>query len=111
MATLVVRTKVRLKLFSGPGMRTWPISSGYRPDFIFSWGLRTCGQILLKNEEIFLPGEDLVVEVDFGHKFAGNRLYPGAPFTIHEGRDALGNGEILEIIEVVKGPVDGYSNI
>jgi len=94
-----------LIFFAGLGMRQSLINSGYRPHFKFKDDFRTSGQIILEKGEIFSPGEEHIVEVDFMEKYVGNRVYPGALFTVHEGLEALGEGEILKITEIIKGPV------
>lgn len=95
----MIRIKAIIKLYSD-GRKT-PFPSGYRPLFDFIEETKTSGQITLIDREAFYPGDEGVVEIAFLHRKAlGDNFFEGTKFTFGEGRKPLGEGKILEILEL-----------
>lgn len=95
----MIRVKAVIKLYSD-GRKT-PFSDGYRPLFDFIEETKTSGQITLIDREAFYPGDEGIVEIAFLHRKAlGDNFFEGTKFTFGEGRKPLGEGKILEILEV-----------
>jgi elongation factor Tu len=89
----------KIKLYSDEIGRKTPFLSGYRPLFNFIKESKTSGEINLRNKNKMFPNEVAEVEIKFVDKrFLGNNFGVGTRFTFDEGRQLLGEGEILKII-------------
>ena len=95
----IIRIKAAIKLYSD-GRKT-PFHNGYRPLFDFIKETKTSGQITLLDRGAFYPGDEGIVEIAFLHRKAlGDNFFAGTKFTFGEGRKHLGEGKILEILEL-----------
>ena len=77
------------------GGRHTPFFNKYRPQFY----LRTTdvtGQIMLKNKELAMPGDHVVIEVKLINEVA---IEQGQRFAVREGGRSVGSGIITRIIE------------
>ncbi|MCW5957360.1 MAG: hypothetical protein KIT61_12305 [Pyrinomonadaceae bacterium] len=82
-------------------VRKAPIHTGYRPGFKFLDETMTSGQITLLDREELVPGGTAIVEVQFLSKeFLGDDLSPGRIITFGEGPIALGEIEIIDVMEI-----------
>ena len=80
--------------------RRTPIRSGYTPDFDFVKESLTGGYIILLNKNEIFCGEKAEVEIRFLHKdLLGEDFAPGTKFTFYEGKNAVGEGQVKEIIQ------------
>lgn len=97
----MIKIKARIRLFKGDLGRRTPFTNGYRPLFNFIKGMKTSGQIILKDRQEFLPGDEGIVEIEFLNKeYLGDEFKKGKEFTFDEGIDILGNGQVLEILKI-----------
>lgn len=93
----MIKIKAKIRLYA-EGRKT-PFRNNYRPLFNFIDEMKTSGQISLKNQVDFSPGETGIVEILFMSKeFLGDGFDVGTQFTFGEGGKPLGDGEVLEII-------------
>lgn len=93
----MIRVKAIIKLFIN-GRKT-PFITGYRPLFTFVEGVKTSGQITLKVQSGFSPGDEDIVEITFlRREFLGENFGLGSKFTFGEGREPFGEGVIKEIL-------------
>lgn len=96
----MIKVLATLTLFQGPTKREVPFSSGYRPLFKMEDGENTSGQITLLDREKFKPGETGVVEIKFLFpEFLGKDFRIGKKFQFREGKEILGEGDVLEILQ------------
>lgn len=94
----MIKIKAIIKLYKD-GRKT-PFINGYRPAFNFIEDLKTSGQITLINKEAFYPGDEGLVEIAFLNKdYLGVNFSEGTKFTFGEGREPLGEGEVIEILK------------
>jgi elongation factor Tu len=95
----MIKIKAKIKLYTGENKRRTPFATGYRPLFQFIKEMKTSGQITLLNQEKFTPGDEGVVEISFLHKeYLGQDFSVGKSFKFYESEEALGEGEILEVL-------------
>ena len=89
--------KAKIKLFLG-GRKT-PFYSGYGPVFNFVPYMKKSGIIHLIDDEKFYPGQEGEVEITLlNREFLGEQFGIGTKFTFGEGREALGEGIVQEIL-------------
>jgi translation elongation factor EF-Tu-like GTPase len=94
---IMIKIKAKIRLYING--RITPFANGYRPLFNFIDEMKTSGMIHLINKNEFCPGEEGVVEISFlDNQYLGTNFGKGTGFTFGEGREPLGEGEILEII-------------
>ena len=100
--------KARLKLYWGPGKRTLPIYSGYRPTF---WTIsesgangiggsgRTSGKIDILEADTIQPGEETLVTITFvTEEILGADFGAGSVVYFAEGREVLGEASVIEVL-------------
>ncbi|OWK68865.1 hypothetical protein [Pedobacter sp. AJM] len=93
----MIKILAKIKLYKTE--RKTPFKSGYRPLFNFIPDMKTSGQITLKENTDFCPGEEGIVEIAFLHReFLGEKFDVGSKFTFGEGALPFGEGEVREII-------------
>lgn len=92
-----IRAKIKLT-----DVRKTAFASGYRPLFNFLPSMKTTGQIILIDHELFYPKEEGIVLINFLNKeFLGNDFEIGKVFSFDEGTDKIiGTGVILEIMNM-----------
>ena len=90
----------KIKLFSTTRGRKTSFKNGYRPMFNFITETKTSGQITLIDREDFYPGEEGIVKILFlNKKYLGFGFGKGTVFTFQEGKELLGEGEVLEVLD------------
>lgn len=95
----MIKVRAKIKLYKGKGKRQTPFTTGYRPLFEFITETKTSGQITLINQKEFRPGEEGVAEIAFlHHEYLGNDFAPGKRVKFYEGKEPLGEAEILELL-------------
>jgi elongation factor Tu len=88
--------KARVYLLSDKeGGRAKPFKSGYKPQFFFRVSNVTGTVMLEDNVELAMPGENLIIKVQFMKKAIINE---GLRFIIREGKLTIGTGVIIEIL-------------
>ena len=88
--------KARVYILSDKeGGRAKPFRSGYKPQFFFRVSNITGTVILDENVELGMPGENLIIRVEFMKKAVINE---GLRFIMREGKLTIGTGIIIEII-------------
>ena len=96
----MVKVKARLKLYDGKEVRQTPFLTGYRPLFNFIPKTKASGHIILLDRNSFFPGDEAIVEIKFiNSSCLGDSFQKGTKATFDEGRIALGEVEILEILK------------
>lgn len=91
-----MKFKARVYILSDKeGGRAKPFRSGYKPQFFFRVSNITGSVILDENIELAMPGENLVITVEFMKKAVINE---GLRFIMREGKLTIGTGIITEII-------------
>ena len=91
-----MKFKARVYILSDKeGGRAKPFRSGYKPQFFFRVSNITGSVILDENVELAMPGENLVINVEFMKKAVINE---GLRFIMREGKLTIGTGIIIEII-------------
>jgi hypothetical protein len=94
----MINIKATIQLYKGSGFLQNPILTGYRPLFNFISTMKTSGQISLLGRDKLFPGEEAVVFIQpLSEEFLGD-CKAGSKFTFGEGRKALGEGEVIEIV-------------
>ena len=77
--------------------RETPVFSLYRPAFFFETEEVKSGSIRLINTEIFEPGTEQIVFVDFiESKFT--KIKGGEKFEVQEGSNVIGQGKIISVL-------------
>jgi elongation factor Tu len=90
----------RIKLFSGEGCRKTPFYSGYRPLFNFISESKASGEITLIDRERMLPNDEADVIIKFvSDQYLGKDFNTGIKFTFDEGKEILGEGFVLKVVE------------
>jgi elongation factor Tu len=99
---VVTKVKAMLKVYGGAGARQTPFVSGYRPIFHFVEESGTDGQItLLDSESMMYPGQQALVEILFPYRdWLGAGFGVGSEFTFSEGGPALGEGTVVDVLEI-----------
>jgi elongation factor Tu len=94
----MVEIEALIKLYAGETLRQTPFTSGYRPLFCFTEETGTSGRITLTGRDSFFPGEKGIVRIAFLNKqYLGDDFGVGAKFHFGEGREPLGEGEVISI--------------
>ena len=96
----LIKVLAKIELFSGYNMRKTPFTNGYKPLFDFI-GEKTkiSGSIDLMGKEEFTPGTSGTVQITFIKGILNsNHFKIGETFTFGEGREPIGKGEIIEVI-------------
>ncbi len=97
----MITIKAKIKLYKGKNTRKTAFQTGYRPLFYFIPETKTSGQISLINQHEFFPGEEGIVKINFLHiEYLGNDFAVGKKFAFSEGHEILGEGEVLEILNL-----------
>lgn len=96
----MIKVNAKIRLFKDVGSRKTPFTNGYRPLFNFIPDMKTSGKIILKDQLEFFPGDEGVVEIVFLERnYLGGNFGVGSKFIFGEGREALGEGTIIELLE------------
>jgi translation elongation factor EF-Tu-like GTPase len=96
----MITTICRIELYSFEKGRKAPFQSGYRPLFDFpNVQSKISGKIDLINTNSFSPGMSDIVKISFIEGIINmQNLIAGTRFSYSEGLQALGEGEVLEIV-------------
>lgn len=95
----MITVKAKLNLYRGKDKRQTPFTSNYRPLFEFVEGMKTSGQITLVDKQEFRPGEDGIVTITFlNEKYLGEDFRVGKTVKFYEGKESLGEVEIIELL-------------
>lgn len=101
----MIKIRALIKLYSGFGKRTIPIQSGYRPLVEIVQGFKVSGYFTLNKECKISPGEEGVIEIMFNENdLLRSNIKKGNKFQFYESRDALGEGEVLELVKSEADP-------
>jgi translation elongation factor EF-Tu-like GTPase len=92
----MIKVLAQIRLYSGVGKRRTAFASGYRPLFDVRENTKTSGQITLLDRDKLAPGDSACVEI----KFINAECVKGTKFYFYESREPLGEGEVIEILEV-----------
>jgi len=107
MISDIIEIKAKLTLYSTEnGGRKTGIKTGYRPNHVFEYRENLSdfvtayiGQIDFE-KELILPSETEIVTVKFlKHQNIFEIIQKGRIWWIHEGRNKIGEAEIIEIIK------------
>jgi elongation factor Tu len=77
------------------GGRHTPFFNGYRPQFYFRTTDVT-GGLSLKEAEMCMPGDNVVMEVSLGKPIA---MEQGLRFAVREGGRTVGSGVVVKVLE------------
>src|SRR5687767_10951542 len=80
------------------GRRSLPVTTGYRPGFIFDSKSQTSGSIRLLHKEILNLGESDIIEISFISDVLLGNIKPGLSFKFYEGPIEIGEGKVLKVI-------------
>ena len=102
-----VRAKIKLLSMDAGGRKT-PINcklDGYRPDHHFDWlneNYAYIGKVQFTEDTTFLfPGESAEVLITFiSDATLDENLMPGLTWDVREGPFVVGQGTILEVVEI-----------
>lgn len=106
MNTDLIIVKAKFALYStDKGGRKTPIISGYRPNHVFEYKENSnnfiatyIGDVNFEEQEFLYPGELIVATVRFlRHGDIERFIQIGQIWWIHEGRNKIGEAEIIEI--------------
>jgi translation elongation factor EF-Tu-like GTPase len=106
MNTDLIIVKAKFALYSTDiGGRKTPIISGYRPNHVFEYKENSndfiatyIGDVNFEGQEFLYPGELIVATVRFlRHGDIERFIQIGRIWWIHEGRNKIGEAEIIEI--------------
>lgn len=95
----MIKVRAKIKLYEGKDKRQTSFTTGYRPLFEFIAETKISGQITLINQKEFRPGEEGVAEIAFIHQeYLGRDFGVGKTAKFYEGKEPLGEAEILELL-------------
>ncbi|MBS2101137.1 hypothetical protein [Carboxylicivirga linearis] len=106
MNTDLIIIKAKFKLYrTDIGGRKTPIISGYRPNHVFEYKENSndfiatyIGDVNFEGQEFLSPGESIIATVRFlRHGDIERFIQIGRIWWIHEGRNKIGEAEIIEI--------------
>lgn len=106
MNTDLIIIKAKFKLYrTGIGGRKTSIISGYRPNHVFEYKENSndfiatyIGDVNFYGQEFLSPGESIIATVRFlRHVDIEIFIQIGRIWWIHEGRNKIGEAEIIEI--------------
>lgn len=97
----LIKVLAKMHLYSGENMRQSYFTSGYRPLFKFdAVPMRISGKVDLITEDSFYPGSFGTVQISFIKGIISEESFrKGALFSFSEGRNSIGEGEIIEILK------------
>ena len=101
---IIIKAKINLYSTENGGRYT-PIITGYRPNHVFEYVENSnnfiatyIGEIKFEEQEFLFPGESIVATVRFlRHGDIEKFIQIGRIWWIHEGRNKIGEAEMIEI--------------
>lgn len=102
----LIIVKARFKLYpTEKGGRKTAIITGYRPNHVFEYKDNSndlvatyIGDVNFDEQEFLSPGESIIATIRFlRHGDIDRFIQTGRIWWIHEGRDKIGEAEIIEI--------------
>jgi elongation factor Tu len=97
-ASITPHTKFEAQVYvltEEEGGRHTPFFNGYRPQFYFRTTDVT-GGLMLKDAEMCMPGDNVVIEVGLGKPIA---MEQGLRFAVREGGRTVGSGVVIKVVE------------
>ena len=97
----MIKFKASIK-FNNESLRKTAFTSGYRPGFSFNSDsyYQTSGQITLLDKKNLYPGESALAEIiPITKKYLGSNFGPGSKFIFYEGRNLIGEGEVISVLQ------------
>lgn len=94
----MIQIIAKLRLYNISNARKTPFATNYRPMFNTIPNMKTSGNIILIDRELFYPGDEGIVKIYFlNKKLIHDIVFIGAEITFGEGPIVVGEAEVLAI--------------